>query len=205
MYRAVQLYSFLELCEDSSLVKEVLECGAGVHPSMEPLLLRFHHLGYGCHGIEIDTERLGATRRFFEERGLEADLRSGDMRRLPFDDGSMSFVYSWNSIFHMTKQDVGQSVSEIVRVLRPEGLCFVNFLSVESESFGTGREVSPGEYLEMEGGEEVIHSYYEDGEPDQYFRGLEILHREKRVVERLWDGRLHKRAWIDYVAKKTAR
>ena len=204
MYRAVQLYTFLELCEDSSLEKRVLECGAGVFPSYEPLLLRFHDHGYLTHGIEIDPERLAAAQRFFSERGLEVDLRLGDMRQLPFDDESMSFAYSWNSIFHMTKLDVGKSVAEIARVLKPEGLCFVNFLSVESEAYGQGKEVSQGEFLEMEAGEEVIHAYYEDGEPDQYLSGFDVIHREKRIVEQMWDGRLHKRAWIDYIARKKA-
>ena len=202
MHRAVQLYTFIDYCEDTPLEKKVLECGAGIHPTLEPLLLRFHKLGYETHGIEIDPDRLEAAQRFFNEHGLVVDLRQGDMRQLEYGDESMSFVYSWNSIFHMTKQDVGRSVSEIARVLRPEGLCFINFLSVESESYGQGKEVSPGEYVEMEGGEEVIHSYYEDGEPDQYFGGFEVMHREKRVVDRLWEGRLHRRAWIDYVARK---
>jgi ubiquinone/menaquinone biosynthesis C-methylase UbiE len=202
MIRAVQLYTFLEYCNNSPLEKEVLECGAGVWRSLEPLLVRFHKHGYVTHGIEILDERLAAAREYGEEHQMELDIRKGDMRDLPFADGSMSFVFSYNTIFHMTKAEVALAVREIERVLKPEGLCFVNFLSVDSDTFGKGEEVGRGEFIEREGGEEAIHAYYEDDEPDGYFSGFEVLHKEKRILERLVGGDRHVRAYIDYVARK---
>ena len=46
MIRAVQLYTFMEYCNNSPLEKEILECGAGISPSLEPLLVRFFEAGY---------------------------------------------------------------------------------------------------------------------------------------------------------------
>jgi len=202
VFRAVQLYTFLEYCNDSPLEKEVLECGAGISRSLEPLLLRFHEHGYVTHGIEISDERLAVAQEFCERRQIDLDLRQGDMRQIPFDDESMSFIFSYNTIFHMTKQDIAAAMREIERVLKPGGVCFVNFLSVDSDSFSMGEEISKGEFLSIEFGQETFHTYYEDGEPDAYFGAFEMLRREKRIRELWIDGERHGRAYIDYIAKK---
>jgi ubiquinone/menaquinone biosynthesis C-methylase UbiE len=192
----------LDYCNDSPLEKEVLECGAGISRSLEPLLLRFYEHGYVTHGIEISDERLAAAQEFCERHRIDLDLRKGDMRQIPFEDEAMSFVFSYNTIFHMSKQDIAAAMREIERVLRPEGMCFVNFLSVDSDSFGIGKEISKGEFLEWERGKETIHTYYEDSEPDAYFRGFEMLHKEKRIRELWINGERHARAYLDYIAKK---
>jgi ubiquinone/menaquinone biosynthesis C-methylase UbiE len=202
MIRAVQLYTFLQYCNESDLPKEILECGVGSHPSLEPLLLRFHAHGYATHGIEISHERLANAERFFREQGIDTDLRLADMREIPYADESMSFCFSYNSIFHMRKRDVAVSMREIWRVLRPGGLCFVNFLSVDSSSYGQGTEEGPGEFLGEEGGRETFHSYFQDGEPDTYFDGFSIFYKEKRVREILDADERFFRGYIDIIAKK---
>jgi ubiquinone/menaquinone biosynthesis C-methylase UbiE len=202
MIRAVELYTFLDYCNNTLLEKEVLECGAGISPSLEPLLVRFFDYGYETHGIEISDERLKNALEYCEENELDLDIRKGDMRQIPFGDESMSFVFSYNTIFHMRKDDIGFAMDEINRILKPEGLCFVNFLSVDSQTFGVGEEVGKGEYVDKRNGEDVLHAYFEDDEPDPYFVGFEVLHKEKRVRELLTDGKKNIRAYIDYIAMK---
>ena len=202
MIRAVELYTFLDYCNNTLLEKEVLECGAGVSPSLEPLLVRFFDYGYETHGIEISDERLKNALEYCEENELDLDIRKGDMRQIPFGDESMSFVFSYNTIFHMRKDDIGIAMDEIKRILKPEGLCFVNFLSVDSQSFGIGEEVGKGEFVDKRNGEDVLHAYFEDNEPDPYFAGIKVLHKEKRVRELLIDGKKNIRAYIDYIVMK---
>jgi ubiquinone/menaquinone biosynthesis C-methylase UbiE len=204
MIRAIELYTFLNYCNNAPIEKEVLECGAGIGPSMEPLLVRFFDYGFETHGIEISDERLKNALDYCEENELDLDIRKGDMRKIPFQDGSMSFIFSYNTIFHMTKEDIGVAMDEIKRVLKPEGLCFVNFLSVDSQTFGKGKEVGKGEYLEKHNDKEDLHSYFEDDEADPYFDGLEILYKEKRVREWSVEGKRNIRAYIDYIAMKKA-
>ena len=50
------------------------------------------------------------------------------MRSIGFGDGSLGCVYSWNSNIHLTKADTGRAVGEMLRVLRPGGLLYVNFV-----------------------------------------------------------------------------
>lgn len=202
MIRAVQLYTFLGYCDESALEKEILECGAGVWGDLEPLLARFHERGYVTHGIEISDERLTAAQKYCWKHGIDMDLRQGDMRQLPFVDSTMSFVFSYNAIFHMSKADVAIAIGEIKRVLKPNGLCFVNFLSVEDQGCGEGEERGRGEFVQMEAGEETIHSYYEDDEVETYMNGFEILYKEKRRLERLIEGERYGQGYIDYIAQK---
>jgi ubiquinone/menaquinone biosynthesis C-methylase UbiE len=202
MFRAVELYTFMDYCNDSPLEKEVLECGAGISRSLEPLLLRFHKYGYVTHGIEISGERLAVAQEFCEQHQLDLDLRQGDMRQIPFGDGALSFCFSYNTIFHMSKQDIAASMQEIERVLKPGGICFVNFLSVDSDTYGEGKEINKGEFLSMEFGEETIHTYYEDNEPDAYFNGFEMLRKDKRIRSLWIDGEKYVRAYIDYITRK---
>ncbi len=202
MIRAVELYTFLNYCNNTLLEKDVLECGAGISPSLEPLLVRFFDYGYETHGIEISDERLMNALEYCEENELDLDIRKGDMRQIPFEDESMSFVFAYNTIFHMPKDDIGIAMDEIKRVLRSGGVCFVNFLSVDSQTFGIGEEVGRGEYLEKHNDEDALHSYFEDDEPDPYFIGFEVLHKEKRIRDWLLDGKRNIRAYIDYIAMK---
>jgi ubiquinone/menaquinone biosynthesis C-methylase UbiE len=202
MIRAVELYTFLDYCNNTPLEKEVLECGAGVRHSLEPLLVRFFDYGYETHGLEISDERLKNALEYCEENELDLDIRKGDMRQIHFGDESMSFVFSYNTIFHMKKDDIRIAMDEIKRIMKPEGLCFVNFLSVDSQSFGIGEEIGKGEYVDKRNGENVLHAYFEDDEPDPYFVGFEVLHKEKRVRGRLIEGKWDIQAYIDYIAIK---
>ena len=169
---------------------------------MEPLLVRFFDYGYDTHGIEISEERLLATQDYCTENELDLDIRKGDMRQIPFADESMSFIFSYNTIFHMTKQDIGNAMAEIHRVLKPQGLCFVNFLSVDSQRFGQGVEIGDGEFQEEQEGMEFMHSYFKDDEPDPYFVDFAVLHKEKRIRDQLISGERNIRAYIDYIAMK---
>ena len=202
MFRAMELYSFMNYCEDSSLEKVVLDCGAGFRSDLEPLLLRFHQRGYRVHGIELSPERVANAEAYRREHGINLNIQQGDLRALPFADESMSFVYSWNTIFHMTKADMAHAVAEIERVLRPEGLCFVNFLSVEDGACGEGTPIGPGEFWQDERGEQVIHAYLEDNEADAYFAQCRVLEKVKRVHEWATDDGPYRGAIIDYYVQK---
>ena len=204
MLRAPQLYMFLMHCEATPLPKEILECGAGVREGYTPLFTRFAQRGYKVRGIELSEARLQHAKDYCEAHGIDADLRAADMRELPFEDASIPFLYSYNAIFHMTKADIAASMKEIQRVLMPNGHCFVNFASVDDEYCGVGRELGPGEFEQTEGGETVIHSYYEANEAAALFDGMIIDHMERRVVTRRFSDGPFTAGFIDFVARQPA-
>ena len=195
-----QIYGFLYLISelsDDTLDKKILDCGAGgPHP---PLAL-FNSHGFETHGVDISDSRLSESEEFCRKNGIDLNIKKGDMRNLPHENGSFSYVYSYNSIFHLTKADTAKAMGEMRRVLREQGLLYVNFISIEDQGFGEGEEVGPGEWKSIEHGEPTVHSYYEDTEPDMYFSGMHIIYKEKKIAEiRMSD---YKMVTLEYVAHK---
>ena len=92
---------------------------------------------------------------FSEKYGIELNISKGDMKKLSFDEESMGYIYSYNSIFHMTKNDIIKSVNEIKIFLKPGGICCINFLSVNDDCYGKGKELGKNEFLHIERGEEL--------------------------------------------------
>jgi SAM-dependent methyltransferase len=199
IYGQAQLYKFLSYCNNSELEKTVLDCGAG--GSCPPLGI-FQEYGYKTFGIELDDGQINRAKEFERINGVDLNIQKGDMRHLPFVDNSISFVYSYNSIFHMRKHDIAISISELRRVLKFGGLCFVNFLTVNDFRCGTGENLGNNEYGQYEDDDKVIHSYFDILEGDKYLEGMDIIHKENRIVERIYEGQMIRQGFIDYIARK---
>lgn len=199
VFRQTQLYKFLNYCNESNLEKNILDCGAG--GNCPPLAL-FSEFGYKTYGIELSDSQIKKAQLFSKEHKLELNISKGDMRKLTFEDESISFIYSYNTIFHMKKVDIAKAVSEIKRVLKPNGLCFINFLSIDDENYGSGEKIGEGEFLQEEDGEKVIHTYYDVEEAEKHFKDMKILFKENRVLERIFEGQKIKQGYIDYIVKK---
>ncbi len=191
------LYYVDRLFPDNEVQKSVLDCGAG--GKIPPLGL-LHQLGFDTCGIDISENQIERAKRFEEEHNVDLNIQKGDMTDLPFDDESFGYVYSQNSIFHLTKHNTAKAMQEMKRVLRSQGFLYVNFLSVEDQGYGEGEEVRPGEWRALEDGEPTVHSYYQDNEADQYFMDARIILKEKRIL----DSRFHNRkmVYIEYIARK---
>jgi SAM-dependent methyltransferase len=198
VFRQVPLYRFLQVCNESQLEKDILDCGAG---GDQPPLSLFYEYGYHTCGIEFDERQLGKAIQYADRKGQNLHIEQGDMRHLEFADGSFSFVYSYNSIFHMRKADILQSIGELKRVLKPGGLLFVNFLTLNDSRCGLGPQVWENEYEQMDDGP-VIHSYYRIDEADAYFTGMPILYKEDRTLERISEGEKIRQGYVDYVLQK---
>lgn len=200
VFRQNQLYTFLLYCNDVELKKEVLDCGAG--GNCPPLAIFAEH-GYKTHGIDNDDKQIELAKEFEVNQGLDLGIMKGDMKELPHEDNSISFIYSYNSIFHMSKKEIETVIIEIRRVLSVGGLAFINFASIHDQRSCVGKHVGDGEYLQMERGEEILHSYFDDNEAEKYFQGFDILYKENRVREgRTQNGGKVRLGFIDYILEK---
>jgi SAM-dependent methyltransferase len=75
----------------------------------------------GYYGIDDNTPA-----RFMNNARIggvadRADTRTGDMRRMPFHDGEFDAVVSSYAIDHLRRSDLPKGLSEVARVLRPQG------------------------------------------------------------------------------------
>ncbi|MCI0475220.1 MAG: class I SAM-dependent methyltransferase [Anaerolineales bacterium] len=192
---ATPLYEFLRQCNASPLDKVILDCGAG---GDSPPLSLFHQSGYKTYGIEIAEEALGKAQQFCQARAMPLNILRGDMRAIPFASAAFGFVYSFNAIFFMTKPDIARAMSQIERVLKQEGLCFVNFQSVDDPDNEPFCKTAPLRGLLQS----ERFAKHEDNEADAYFRNYEILRKEKKFAEWVHRGTPFKRVTIEYIAKK---
>ncbi|MFX0013269.1 MAG: class I SAM-dependent methyltransferase [Promethearchaeota archaeon] len=201
--RATPLYEFLRLCNKTNLERKVLDCGAG---GRQPSLYLFYQYGYKTFGIDNNEHAIKNAEEFCRRNNLNINLniKLGDMRRLEFEDGSFPFIYSYNTIMHMSKKDINQAMKEIERVLAPNGLCFVNFGSEDSEIGDRGEMIGKGEYkLPIGNNETGLHSFHTDNEADAYFSNFELLHKEKGMLYRYEKGKVdYILGEINYIGKK---
>jgi len=193
---ATPLYEFLRQCNASSLEKTVLDCGAG---GDYPPLSLFYQYGYKTYGIEIEEEPLSKAEKFCVEKQMPLNIFQGDMRRIPFGGERFGFVYSFNAIFFMTKPDIAIAMGEIARVLKRGGLCYVNFTSVDDPDNRPFCEAAPvRQLLKSE-----RFAKHEDDEADAYFEQMEIIRKEKRVIEKVHGSGRLLQVYVEYIARKT--
>lgn len=196
--RDLPILFFKNECNKIDLEKTILDCGAG---GIRPPLALFYNDGYKTAGIEILDSQIERAITYEKENKMELNIIKGDMRKLPYEDNSFNFVFSFHTIFHMNKKDVEIAMKEMERVLAPGGLIFIDFPPYESIGYGIGEEVRPGEFVQTEGGEEILHSYYTDDEADAYFTNFDIK------IKRKWQL-LKCDSWVDgvgmleYIAQK---
>ena len=191
---ATPLYEFLRRCNAEPLPKIVLDCGAG---GSQPPLSIFYTSGYFTAGIEIARAPLEEAQKFCSEKNMQLNIIAGDMRIIPFKDESFSFVYTFNAIDFLSKQGIEIAIKEITRVLKSGGLFYVNFLSVDDQETWDPFN-PPGQMLFNN----PAFSHFEDNEADGYFKEYQIQRKEKRLTDKLWQGRLTKRAEIEYILRK---
>lgn len=197
--RALPLYGFLRACSQTDLEKKVLDCGAGGdHP---PLAL-FYEAGYETHGIELSKTQLAAAEAYALQEGMDFQLVEGSMCRLPYEDQSFSFLYSWNTTVHMDKDDVFHSLVEFQRVLKPGGLCYINFLSHASSSYGIGEEIAEGVFQVPDGDAKIQFSHYTKAEIESHFDKFEVIAREERIISRYNNGVEMVSGFYDYILKR---
>lgn len=60
-----------------------------------------------------------------------ADVRTGDMRAMPFPDATFDAVISVAAIDHLNEEGIGRSLAEMARVLRPRGQVLIVVVHVD--------------------------------------------------------------------------
>jgi ubiquinone/menaquinone biosynthesis C-methylase UbiE len=200
VFRQNQLFTFLLYCNGQGLEKKILDCGAG--GNCPPLAIFAEH-GYKTFGIDNNEKQIELSKEFERNHGLDLGIEYGDMKHLPYEDNSISYVYSYNSIFHMSKKEISETLREIHRVLPQGGLAFVNFASEHDKRSTSGEKAGEGEYIQLEFGEYVLHSFFKENEAEQYFEGFKVLYKENRIREGYNPkGDRVKMGFIDYIIEK---
>ncbi|MDH4187792.1 MAG: class I SAM-dependent methyltransferase [Nitrospira sp.] len=103
--------------------KRVIDIGFGNGNN----LMFLASLGLYLYGTEVREEICEMVRQKLARLGLNADLRVGTNRCLPFADNEFDFLVSWNVIHYEDNEAaICEAIAEYHRVLAPGGRFFVS-------------------------------------------------------------------------------
>lgn len=148
-----------------------LGCGIGRHS------LALARLGYVTTAFDASLAGLDYARQAAEEDGLAIIFERGEMTTLPFPDASFDFVLALNVIYHGDADVVRQTLAEIRRVLKPDGVYQGTMLSKRNARYGEGQEVAPSTFVKPGAGgdNDHPHFYCNAAELVGLFDGFEVL------------------------------
>ncbi len=106
-----------------------LGCGLGRHT------IQFAKAGFKTSGFDLSETSIKQTREYAEKSGVKVDLKVGDMLNLPYPDKSFDCVYCRNVISHTDTKGMKKIVSELKRILRKDGECYLTLGSKQSWGF----------------------------------------------------------------------
>ena len=106
-----------------------LGCGLGRHT------IQFAKAGFNTSGFDLSETSITKTREYAEKTGVAIDLKVGDMLELPYGDDSFDCVYCRNVISHTDTAGMRKIVSELKRILRENGECYLTLGSKQTWGF----------------------------------------------------------------------
>jgi ubiquinone/menaquinone biosynthesis C-methylase UbiE len=138
---------------------EVLDMGCGTGRFTIPLAERVKSVS----GLDLSPMMLATARKKLADKGLEADLREGDMAALPFADASFDVVVSMLALMHIPRADRQQVFREVARVMRPGGRLLIGVKNSVFERMFRGDRFAEVDITDVES-EELIFTKTRGGE-----------------------------------------
>lgn len=150
-----------------------LGCGLGRHSVL------FGKNGFDVLCFDISQDAINRTKEWAENLGLKLDYAVGDMINLPYSDESIDCILCRNVISHTDTEGMKQIITEIKRVLRKNGECYLTLGSKDTWGFKqeTWPLIDPNTRIRMEEGPEykVPHFYADYDLIKELFSDFEIL------------------------------
>lgn len=164
-------------------------CGAGAN------VWYLAREGFSVCGIDVSTTAIARAREYLAAEGLSADLRAGDAGEVlrGLAGGHVDCVVDVGCIQCNTVADATALVREATRMLRPGGRCFSLLHHPESLGYGTGTEIEPGTFTDIEAGQLKglgVNHFYTEAEARTLFGEFTDLtvdlltHTRRNQVER---------------------
>ena len=104
--------------------KEFLDLGCG-----------FGRNGFNVNCFDISEEAIKRTKAWAESEDLKFEYKVGDMLELPYKDEQFDCIYCRNVISHTDTEGMEQITSELYRVLKENGECYLTLGSKDTWGF----------------------------------------------------------------------
>lgn len=149
-----------------------LGCGLGRHSIL------FGKNGFNVNAFDISNDALAKTKAWAEDENLTFTYKQGDMLDLPYDNESMDCILCRNVISHTDTEGIKKVISELKRVLKTNGECYLTLCSKNTWGFKQDWPmVDPNTKLCMQDGPEykVPHFYADYPLIKELFKEFEII------------------------------
>lgn len=161
-------------------VKRILDlgCGSGRHTVL------LSGAGFDVYATDISEEGLKLTKRWLNDLKLKAKLKkSSCYKKFPFKDNFFDAVISTQVIHHNYIDKIRFCISEIERVLKPNGILFVTVSFSKYKRRATKfKNPEPRLYIPLDGEEKGLpHYIYTEKELLKDFNHFKVLdfHKDK--------------------------
>lgn len=153
-----------------TLSTNVCEVGCGCGDKLS----YFYNLGCHCHGIDYSKNMISRGKNEMPN----AQLYACEANKLPFDDSSMDFVFSYSVFIYFETQEYFQSVlSEMYRVAKPSAkICVWDVPDIKYKEEVHGFRGAPSEGYE--------HTYYDMNDFFHWFKskGVQSIKSEYFII-----------------------
>jgi len=138
-------------------IKSVLDlgCGSGRH------VVLLAKEGFDIYGIDISKEGIKLTKQHLKELKLKAKLKKASCyKKFPFEDNFFDAVISIQVIHHNYIEKIRYCISEIERVLKPNGIIFITVpVKKNKRRAKESKLVKPRTYIPLDGDEKGLPHY----------------------------------------------
>ncbi len=137
-----------------------LGCGLGRHSVL------FGKNGFKVYAFDLSENAIKRTKSWMESEKIEGNYKVGDMLELPYKSNSMECILARNVISHTDTEGVKKIISEIYRVLKNDGECYLTLRSKDSSDYKKDYPVvdENTKIMVEEGPENGIQHFYADYE-----------------------------------------
>ncbi len=149
-------------------------------------------------GVDVSPGALKMAVECSERRGLDIKFLAADICHLPFADESFDIIWCYGVIQHLMSDERELAVSEFRRLLRKEGLLFIEVFGEEDMRYG-GIEVEHNTFRRKNG---IIYHYFNEFELNGLLGGFSCIITESKKQKR-FDGCVYIRHMIAVEAKKS--
>jgi len=183
----------LEMLDASIKKGRLLDAGCGSGKYSLPLKMR----GFDVVGMDVSLRALRMLSESSKSRDVDIDILAGNVFQLPFTDGSFDIVWCYGVLQHLLSKERESAISEFQRILRKEGLMFLEVFGKDDMRYG-GIEVEPDTFSRSNG---IVYHYFDKDEIEASLSEFSCRIIETRK-EKYFKGKFYTRHMICAVAKK---
>ena len=132
-----------------------LGCGTGRHS------IYLAQQGFKVYATDISETGLEITKSKAEKLNLSnIEFKQHDIRDILYDNNTFDGILCVWTTGHGTLEDSRKNINEIYRVLKPNGVVVIDYVSIYDENYGKGKEIEKDTFINNVEGEENIPHHY---------------------------------------------